>query len=72
MCGFKVVPNKMGLINVINTSAPKDVEKDLDELLQRDNNLKNITLEEIIDFHFRFECLHPFGDGNGRVGRMII
>lgn len=70
--GFKVVPNKIGLINVINTSAPEDVEEDLDELLEWYHNLKNIKLEDIIDFHFRFEHIHPFGDGNGRVGRMIM
>ena len=70
--GFKVVPNKISLINVINTSAPEDVEKDLDELLEWYHNLKNIKLEDIIDFHFRFERIYPFGDGNGRVGRMIM
>jgi Fic family protein len=70
--GFKVVPNKIGLINVINTSDPKDVEKDLDELLDEYHNLKKITLEDIIYFHYRFETIHPFGDGNGRVGRMIM
>lgn len=70
--GFKVVPNKIGLINVINTSAPEDVENDLDELLKWYQSLKKITIEDIIDFHYRFECIHPFGDGNGRVGRMIM
>ncbi len=70
--GFKVVPNKIGLINVINTSAPEDVENDLDELLNWYQSLKKITIEDIIDFHFRFEHIHPFGDGNGRVGRMIM
>lgn len=70
--GFKIVPNKIELINVINTSAPEDVEKDLDELLKWYQNLDKITLEDIIDFHFKFECIHPFGDGNGRVGRMIM
>lgn len=70
--GFKVVPNKIGLINVINTSAPEDVENDLDELLKWYHSLKNIKLEDIIDFYYRFECIHPFGDGNGRVGRMIM
>jgi Fic family protein len=70
--GFKVLPNKIGLINVINTSDPKDVEKDLDELLDEYHNLKKITLEDIIYFHYRFETIHPFGDGNGRVGRMIM
>lgn len=70
--GFKVVPNKIGLINVINTSAPEDVERDLDELLKWYQSLKKIELEDIIDFHYGFERIHPFGDGNGRVGRMIM
>ena len=70
--GFKIVPNKIGLINVINTSKPEDVEKDLDELLIWYKNKKNITLEDIIEFHVRFELIHPFGDGNGRVGRIIM
>lgn len=70
--GFKVVPNKIGLINVINTTSPENVEKDLDELLDEYYSLKRITIEDIIDFHYKFECIHPFGDGNGRVGRMIM
>lgn len=70
--GFKIVPNKIGLINVINTSAPEDVESDLDELLKWYHSLKKIKLEDIIYFHYRFEHIHPFGDGNGRVGRMIM
>lgn len=70
--GFKIVPNKIGLINVINTSNPENVEKDLDELLEWYEGLKKITIEDIIEFHYKFECIHPFGDGNGRVGRMIM
>lgn len=70
--GFKVVPNKIGLINVINTTAPKDVEVELDKLLKWYYELDSITLESIIEFHYRFERIHPFGDGNGRVGRMIM
>lgn len=49
-----------------------DVEKDLDKLLKEYNNLKKVTLEDIIEFHYNFECIHPFADGNGRVGRMIM
>ena len=70
--GFKVVPNIMGIVNVIKTSEPKDVEKDIDELLTDYLKLKKVTLEDIIDFHFKFEKIYSFGDGNGCVGRMIM
>ncbi len=70
--GFKVVPNMIGLVNVIPTTAPDKVEKEIESLLTEYNAKTNITLEDIVDFHYRFECIHPFGDGNGRVGRMIM
>ena len=70
--GFKVVPNKIGLINVINTSSPENVETDIDNLLDWYKSKDGISLEDIIEFHVRFERIHPFGDGNGRVGRMIM
>lgn len=70
--GFKVVPNKIGLINIINTSSPADVEKDIETLLEWYKSIENVTLEDIIEFHVRFERIHPFGDGNGRVGRIIM
>ena len=70
--GFKIVPNIIGLVNVINTSSPDMVEKDLEELLEEYNSLNTITLENIIDFHYKFESLHPFSDGNGRIGRIIM
>lgn len=70
--GFKVVPNKIGLINIIKTSHPDNVKKDMEELLNWYKKIKKITLEDIIEFHVRFERIHPFGDGNGRVGRIIM
>lgn len=70
--GFKVIPNRIGLVNVIHTSKPEDVENDIEELLRWYNKLTNITIEDIIEFHVRFERIHPFGDGNGRVGRMLM
>ena len=69
---FKLVPNMIGVVNVINTTAPEDVEEEIEKLLNGYNSKINITLEDIIDFHFKFERIHPFGDGNGRVGRIIM
>jgi filamentation induced by cAMP protein fic len=70
--GFKIVPNIIGLVNVIHTTEPENVEKEIDQLLLEYNTKRTIALEDIIDFHYRFEKIHPFGDGNGRVGRMIM
>ena len=61
--GFKIVPK---------TSSPKEVENDLNQLLKEYGELDKITIEDIIRFHVYFERIHPFSDGNGRVGRMIM
>lgn len=70
--GFKVVPNIIGTVNVIKTTPPEDVEKELDKLLKDYNSLNKVLLKDIIWFHVIFERIHPFGDGNGRVGRIIM
>lgn len=56
----------------ITTSLPKNVSKDMKNLLNWYNKIENKTIEDIIEFHVRFESIHPFQDGNGRVGRMIM
>ncbi len=59
-------------VSDIETSLPQDVSKDMQELLVWYNSKQDIKLEDIIEFHVRFESIHPFQDGNGRVGRMIM
>ena len=53
------------------TSKPSEVARDMRALLERYNAGDNITIEDIIEFHAEFEYIHPFQDGNGRVGRLI-
>ena len=56
----------------IKTSSSSEVKKDMDNLLKWYNNIEKKDLEDIIEFHVRFEKIHPFQDGNGRIGRMIM
>ena len=56
----------------IKTTSPNNVEKEMSKLMDWYNSLKQVTAKEIIDFHYRFESIHPFQDGNGRIGRIII
>lgn len=66
---YKKLKNYVGNIT---TSLPKNVENDMKALLAWYNNITKKTLEDIIEFHVKFETIHPFQDGNGRVGRMIM
>ena len=54
------------------TVQPKEVHKHMKALLLDYNVLKKVELDDIIDFHVRFERIHPFQDGNGRVGRLLL
>lgn len=66
---YKKIPNAVGGRILI---APEEVADEIDNLLLTYNFKSAKTLEEIVAFHFRFELIHPFQDGNGRVGRMLM
>ena len=66
---YKKLPNEVG---GKETASPKTVGQKIKDLLKYYNQKNEHTLEEIIDFHYRFEIIHPFQDGNGRVGRLIM
>lgn len=66
---YKKLPNEVG---GMETALPEDVADAMKLLLNRYNSLKSVTFEDILDFHYKFESIHPFQDGNGRVGRLIM
>ena len=70
--GYKLHVNAIGVLDRWPTTPPKEVPKAMEELLKEYENKSVKTLEDIIDFHIKFESIHPFSDGNGRVGRAIM
>ncbi|MBR6293094.1 MAG: Fic family protein [Lachnospiraceae bacterium] len=53
------------------TSKPSEVHKHMEALIDAYNQKRTITIEDIVAFHAQFEAIHPFQDGNGRVGRLV-
>ena len=66
---YKKLPNEVG---GSSTTLPENVHLEMKALLYVYNKLKNPSFEDILDFHQKFESIHPFQDGNGRVGRLIM
>jgi Fic family protein len=66
---YKKMPNEVG---GMETALPEDVHDKMNALLKEYNGSEHKALEDIVNFHVHFERIHPFQDGNGRVGRLIM
>ena len=53
-------------------SSPENIQSDLSNLIQNYEKIGTKCLDDIVDFHYKFECIHPFSDANARLGRILM
>lgn len=66
---YKKFPNEVG---GNETTLPENVHAEISKLLKSYNSKKEKAIDDLLDFHYHFERIHPFQDGNGRIGRLIL
>ena len=66
---WKKLPNEVG---GIETTLPQNVEAEMNKLNEWYNSIQEVSFENIVEYHYRLEKIHPFQDGNGRVGRLLM
>lgn len=66
---YKMLPNEVG---GKETTSPKKVSSEIKKLLSWYSAKEEIDFNDILEFHYRFESIHPFQDGNGRIGRVLM
>lgn len=66
---YKKLPNEVG---GMETCAPAKVGEEMGKLLEDYRSKETLSFDDLLEFHYRFEKIHPFQDGNGRVGRLIL